>query len=408
MFLDKLKRYLRVKDSPQAIKAEYASPRNEYYGKVSERFGIAQTLLYVLLTLVVLVSLMINSEWITYENFYYFFSDMGDYITASDSDIEDVMYSVDRNQSFALYEGKLAVAGNSGFKLYTSSGRLIIDDSEDIGNPKLEASDRYLLMYDAGGTEFRIYNMFTEIFSDHASGDIFAADVSDSGDVVIVTKSDSHNSSIDLYSNKFKLKKSYKRANDYVVDVALSSNGKGLAALSYSFNSAEVETNLRIADTSGNGWLSEIPISGAFPLYCDFASSNRLNVVCDDRIVSYDVSGNKISEVFFGDGGRAVFADVNADGAAVVAQKNQEYILIVFDRNGIPVYNDYLSGAVEGIRLSESFVFADSDECIMRINLNNKSVSQVECADFDGVMLVKSEKEVLLCLPERVKYINFE
>jgi archaeosine-15-forming tRNA-guanine transglycosylase len=125
-------------------------------------------------------------------------------------------------------------------------------------------------------------------------------------------------------------------------------------------------------------------------------------------MVSYDLNGNKIKEVLFGDGGKAVFADVNADGAAVVAQKKQEYILIVFDRNGNSVYNDYLSGAVESIRLYDSFVFADSDDSIMRINLSNKSVSKAECLDFDGVMLVKSDQEVLLCLPERVKYIKFE
>ena len=408
MFLDKLKRYLRVKDSPQAIKAEYASPRNEYYGKVSERFSIAQTLLYVLPTLVVLISLMINSEWITYENFYYFFSDMGDYITSSDSNIEDVMYSVDRNQSFELYGGKLAVAGNSGFKLYTSSGRLIVDDSEDIGNPKLEASDRYLLMYDSGGTEFRIYNMFTEIFSDHAAGDIFTADVADSGDVVIVTKGDAYNSSIDLYNSKFKLKKSYKLANDYVVDVSLSSNGAKLAVLSYSFNGAEVISKVGITDTSGNGGFNEIKINGSFPLYCEFTSSGRLNVICDDRIVSYEENGREIKEILFGDDGRAVFADMNSDGAAVVVQKNQEYRLIVFDRNGNSVYNDHLSGSTEGIRLYGSFVFVDSDETIMRIDLSSKKVSRVPCRYFGGEMLIKSDQEVLLCLPERVKYIKFE
>ena len=87
MFLDNLKKYFRVNDDKEAIKPEYSSPKNEYYSKVSERFGTAQMILYVVLTVVVLVSLMINSEWITYENFYYFFSDMGDYITASDSKI---------------------------------------------------------------------------------------------------------------------------------------------------------------------------------------------------------------------------------------------------------------------------------------------------------------------------------
>ena len=243
MFLDKLKSYLRAGEDPEAIKAEYTSPRNEYYAKISERFGIAQTLLYVLLTVVVLVSLMFNSEWITYENFYYFFSDMGDYIVSSDTDLEDIMYNVDRNQSFTMYGGKIAVSGNSGVKLYTSSGRLVIDDGSDIGNPHLEASERYLLMCDIGGTEFRVYNMFTEVYTANTQDRILASDVSDSGDIAIVTKSNVSKSSVLIYSSKFKLRKSYNRS-DYAVDASITSNGKNLAILSYSFDSFFIYCNV--------------------------------------------------------------------------------------------------------------------------------------------------------------------
>ena len=71
MFLDNMKKYFRLRDVKEPVKPEYSSPRNEYYGKVAERFSTAQIILYVLLTAVVLVSLIINSEWVTYENFYY-------------------------------------------------------------------------------------------------------------------------------------------------------------------------------------------------------------------------------------------------------------------------------------------------------------------------------------------------
>ena len=75
MFLDKLKSLFRKNDGKEKLKIEYASPRNEYYGRVSDRYGTLQMLLLVLLTVFVLVALLINSEWISYENFYFFIND---------------------------------------------------------------------------------------------------------------------------------------------------------------------------------------------------------------------------------------------------------------------------------------------------------------------------------------------
>jgi hypothetical protein len=349
---------------------------------------------------------MFNSDWITYENFYYFFSDMGEYITASDSHIENVMYNVDRNQDFSIYSGKLAVAGNSGLKLYTSSGRLIIDDTDKIGNPRLEASERYLLMYDLGGTEFRVYNMFTKIFSTDIGRKIYGSTVSDSGDIAVITEDGSHNSSVCFYNSKFKLIKSYNRS-DYVVDVSLDQHGKKIAILSYSFNSAGKVANVYIANTSSNEPNAEIELNGSFQLYCAFTKTGVLNVVCDDRIISYDLNGRNVSEELFGTSS-VILADVNKHGAAVVIKNNYEYSLTVFDISGKKVYNGVVSNSVEGIRLFENSVFTDGDDTIQKINIYGKGADYVINKDFEAVMLIKNENEVLLCLPSRIKYISFE
>ncbi len=407
MFLDNLKKYFRVNEGKEAIKPEYSSPKNEYYAKVSERFGTAQMVLYVVLTVVVLVSLMINSEWITYENFYYFFSDMGDYITASDSEIEDVLYNVDRKQVFSVYNGKFAVAGNSGLKLYTASGRLIIDDGDEISNPKLEESDVYLLMYDQGHTEFRVYNIFTEVFSADTDFPIHGADISDSGNFALVTSDEKNASSVHLYSNKFKLQKTYRRA-DYVVDVALNSAGSRIAILSYSYEDGKIVTNISMGRTSKNDFYAEMSFKGSFPLYCGFTADNKFLAVCNDRIMSFGDNGDVIEEYLTGYGGEVVFADVNEFGAASVIKNQQKFILTVFDRNGKEVYNNILSGAVEQIALNGNSVFLKKDVKIEKIDLITKHISDVENSDFGAFLLPKNEDELLLCLPARVKYIKFE
>ncbi len=407
MFLDKLRGYFRLRDAPEPIKPEYKSPRNEYYGRVSERFSTAQMILYVVLTVFVLVSLMINSEWITYENFYYFFSDMGDYITASDTEIEDVIYTADRKQTFSMYGGKFAVAGNSGLKLYTASGRLIIDDGDKIANPKLSASDRYLLMYDHTGTEFRIYNIFTEAFSANTDFPIYGADVADSGDFALVTADLSNNFAVHIYSDKFKLQKTFKR-NDYVVDAALDSSGSRLAILSYTATAGEMTAGVYMTRVDRSEPYSGIDIEGAMPLYCEFTDAGNLIVVCDIGIYTFSPNGSQITSLECEKGSSVIFADVNEDGAAVVIKQGDAYELNVIGKNGHIAYVSELLAPVESVALCGSSVFVDTDQKIIRINTVTKLQKELEVVQNGARMLIKNESELLLCLPTRVEYINFD
>ena len=374
MFLDNMKKYFRLRDVKEPVKPEYSSPRNEYYGKVSEHFSAAQIILYVILTAVVLISLIINSEWVTYENFYYFFSDFGDYIASSDSDIEEVIYNADKQQSFSLYSGKLAVAGNSGVRLYTSSGRLMIEDGDSIANPKLKASDRYLLMYDGNNTEFRIYNIVTEAFSSNTEFSILGADIADSGDFALITGDDTNYSAVYLYNSKFKLVNTYKRS-DYTVGVALDSSARRMALLSYSFSGGKMQANINMFDLPrGTEPYAQLSFEDSMPLYCAFTSSGRLVAVFDNMICSFRENGELIKSHKLSDGARILLADVNEHGAAVIKQVNGENELVVFDQNGNLAYSGKITESAESIALFGKFVFIDGDNAIIRINFESQAI----------------------------------
>ena len=51
-------------------------PQNAHYEAISSRLGILQVVLYLSLFAFVVLSLITNSELVTYRNFYYFFKDL--------------------------------------------------------------------------------------------------------------------------------------------------------------------------------------------------------------------------------------------------------------------------------------------------------------------------------------------
>lgn len=407
MFFDRVKKLFRNNEK-ETVKIEYASPKNEYYGRVSDRYGTAQMILVICLTLVVLVGLMFNNEWISYENFFFFFSDFGDYITSADSDIESVIYDSGSFCDYGIFGDKLVVSGRDGVKLYTDSGRISLNDSEFIPNPVIESAEKYMLLYDFGGKEYRIYNLFTKVHTEKTEYEIYGGDAADNGSYAIITGNGTHLSCVNVYNRRFDEILSIGR-NSYVTDVSLSPSGDRCAVISYSQNNGDYKTHLYLTKTAREKAYAEIEIDGTFPLYCAFSDSGCLNVVCNDRLLSYNTRGEIISEFKLSEGDKIVNADVNRYGLAARVYNSGKNSLVSFDKNGKIVFNAEIEDNVTEISVYSSYVFMLGDEDVIRINtLNQEIVRSSKGINSDAVMLVKNEKEILLCMKSRVKYINFQ
>ena len=116
-----------MKRQGERAKIRLDRPLDAYYEGISERFGIAQVLLYLSLLVFVVLSLISNTRLLTYQNFYYFFRDLG--ASAETVDVlhtDGLSYPTDASQSFTLYRQGLAVAGETSVTVFTPSGRQVI------------------------------------------------------------------------------------------------------------------------------------------------------------------------------------------------------------------------------------------------------------------------------------------
>ena len=170
------------KRSGEPEELELQTPVNDYYESVSERYGVAQVILYMALLAFVSISLLSNTGLITYQNLYYFFKDLN--ASAETVDVlhtDAVSYPTDVSQSFALYRQGLAVAGNTSVTVFTATGRQVLSQSIQYQNPVAVGSGKYLLVYELGGTQYSLYNSYTQIFSGRTQEPLRGAAVSSSG-----------------------------------------------------------------------------------------------------------------------------------------------------------------------------------------------------------------------------------
>ena len=282
-----------------------------------------------------------------------------------------------------------------------------MSDTEAIPNPVIESAEKYMLIYDFGGKEYRIYNLFTKVHTEKTEHEIYGAATADNGSYAIITGNGTHLSCVKVYNRRFDEILSIGR-NSYVTDVSLSPSGDRCAVVSYSQENGVYKTHVYLTKTSRTKPYADFEIEGTFPLYCAFSDSGYLNLVCNDRLLSYNTRGDTVSEVRLEKDDSIVNADVNRYGMAVRVYNNGTTTLISFDKNGQLVFENAIEESVTDIALYNGYIFMLGDDSVIRINtLNSDLVKISKGINGDANMLVKSDDEVLLCMKSRVKYINF-
>lgn len=406
--MKRLKKTVREKN--RKIPVEIAAPQNDYYEAVSYRFGLAQVFLYLFLLAFVSVSLLMNTELITYHNLYYFVKDLN--ATTENVDVlhsDSVTYPTDATQSFALYRQGLAVAGNTTVTVFTPSGRQTISKNVQYQNPVAVGTGKYLLVYELDGTRYSLYNSYTQIHSGKTTTPIRGATMSDCGMYAIVTEEPQYPSVVELYSSDFELLNQY-RYNSYVTDVAIDQRGHYLSVLTSQAENGAFASYLKVYEPKKDKLFSECKLSDSLGLRCGFTDSGKVSVLCGNGVYYASVDGKLITDVSF-NGQSLVAFDMTADGCVAVLQKSGTDLqnpVIAFNEDGELIHEGFADQTVQSVVLcGKSVLFVHSDGITKR-NCSNGEENFLTCETEGRVLLALKDGRILLCSPQKAVYYKFE
>lgn len=398
-----LKKRIRRDEAPEIL-------QNEYYENVSAHFGIAQVILYISLLAFIFVSFLTNTELITYRNFYYFFKDLNASAETVDVlSVESVSYPTSPSQSFTLYRQGLAVAGNNDVTVFTATGRQTVSRSVQYQNPTAIGSGKYLLVYEAGGHRYSLYNSYTQIHAGVSDYPIVSATVSDSGMYAITSFAEEYSSVVSLYSSHFSLLNRYNK-NGYVMDVSIQEKGNLVAILTAYAQNGSYLTRLEAYEPgkTQEEFVSDLP--NTLGLSCSFTDTGRIAVLSGDGAYFFEPSGELRSSYDFA-GRRLAGAVVDRSGIAVFLQDSPvltEGVLVVTDQNGDVQLETHMQTAIKSMARSKHSLYFVSGDSVVRLNVRNGEQSTVQRNTENRTLLAVSEKEALLCSPQKAEYLHFD
>lgn len=372
---------------------------NRHYARVAKRYAAAGIICMILFVAYLLGLIVFGSEYITYDNMRYLIRDFGTAAGEGAREFGKIVYNGSADTVFAYFRGGAAVCTPDAYRYFDKNGTQIIADPLNYSDPVLAPSDKYMLVYDVGGTGYSVYNQLTGIVAKETEDRIIAADIADDGSLVLVTRSKDTKFVVELFNAAFhKTMEVYK--DGYVLGVAMAPDGKQFLVASAIQSSTDFNCEIQICERGSAEEVSREIIPHAMPLAVR-ATDDGYIVLCDTAVYYYSRYGTAVRTVSLA-GMTLKYADIADGRIALTGQVNalgSEHRILVLDRTGETLYDDTMRIRTGGIRVSrgdDALCYLIVSDGVIRVAAD-KSLSQESPESGDILDVIPLGAGALMC-----------
>jgi len=159
---------------------------------------------------------------------------------------ESFPYDGGVSSQFVTVGQDLLIATGSSIRLYSGSGTVYVNETVAMEHPVARSAGKYGLCYDAGGQHLFLFSDRQEIFAleqdeGHA---IISASLNEAGQMAVAAQESGHKGSVTVYNNEQEPTIKISLSSGFVMDAALSPDGRTLAILTVAVGSHAFESRV--------------------------------------------------------------------------------------------------------------------------------------------------------------------
>ena len=185
-------------------------------------------------------------------------------LTISDNGrAESFAYDGDLNCTFAVLDGDLLVCSSHAVSLYSGSGTRYINESVNMSNPAVNTNGTLAVVYDAGGSSLYVLGQRSLVWSATDLEGILSARLNKNGQLTVVTQASGYRGMVTVYDAAYKPLMSVSLTSAFVMDAALSDDGRTLATLTAGQKDGAFNTGLELyaMNYSSGGYQADVSCS---------------------------------------------------------------------------------------------------------------------------------------------------
>ncbi len=255
-----------------------------YRKKRRRKRWIKRIILFLILALVIGGALLAFS----------YFQDF-DFSFGQDGDGENTGFPIalagDQTVSLGRMGNDLVLLSDTRIQVFTESGKQVMSSNHGYSNPVFKSTDRRLLVYDRGGGGFKLENSRGTVQEKTLTDNIVLGEISDEGNVAIVTQSDRYSSVLHVYDSALEeLFVWY--SEDQIVALDFKDGGRGCVAATISTQGGEMISSLTGLDFSSEEEEYSTDVKGVMALSVDIKASGQTQMIGDTMACSFGADGS--------------------------------------------------------------------------------------------------------------------
>ncbi|HHW46423.1 MAG TPA: hypothetical protein GXX17_05865 [Clostridiales bacterium] len=305
------------------------------------------------------------------------------------------------------YQNSFFVLSNAFLECYNKSGNQIFLRQHGCANPVLELSSSRILVYDRGGTDVKVYNYKSELFSKKLESSIITATIGQKGNCAFATKSRGYAAQVEVVDKNFNTLFKWYSIKEMISAVALSDDGKRLAVAAVDTVNGVYKSNLYIFTYKDAKPELTYSFDDAFIVALN-NKSDGLMVVTKDNISVIDWNKNEKRDILFTGNPRYVSIEYNPLTVVVSGRDDNilENSITVVGNKGTVLAQFNVSGKIKSASVFDQTVFIHKENSIEAYSFNGSKL-----ADWDNsYSIIKingvSKEEVLTVNNTSLEILN--
>ena len=230
--------------------------------RVSRFFLRLIALVVVLAAALILVLLVVFRDRLNMDSLKRWFNYRS--LTISDNGrAESFAYDGDLNCAFAVLDDDLLVCSGNAISLYSGSGTRYIHEQVSMENPVVNTNGTLAVVYDAGGSSLYVLGQRSLVWSAADLDGILSARLNRNGQLTVVTQASGYRGMVTVYDASYNPVMSVSLTSAFVMDAALSDDGRTLATLTVGQENGAFATGLELyaMDYSSGSYQADVSCS---------------------------------------------------------------------------------------------------------------------------------------------------
>ena len=291
-------------------------------------------------------------------------------------------------------------------KVLDSTAKEISNITHKYDHPVMSSNSGRVLLYDEGGTTFRVQSKTRVLYEKELDHIIFTGAVGKEGSVAVATTAKDAESMLTVYDSKEKEVFAWKCAKEHIISCDVSDNGKLFAVSVIGVDNGSVYSKVYIFNKRKTEPQAVFEYKESSVSSVQFLSNETLFVLGNN--VCEIINGNEVKEkvdVSVNTPSRLYISDNNT--AVLVLSKyssTTQKIIKVYNKSGKELFSQEINGLVKSVSTDGKYVSVLTDENIQIFNSKGEMVGSANVNTDAEKVIVSSRNTYVYSLDKIERY----